>query len=51
MEDYKLFVGMAGWPGWITITGDDNEEDFLNDVSTVFQLGAGWASEYVMQNR
>ena len=51
MDEYKLVMGMTGWPSWVTITDDGNEEDFLNDVSTVFQWGAGWASQYFMQNR
>ena len=55
MDDYELFM-MPGpsWPySWISITGDDNEEEFLNDVSKVFQDYGfrDWATEYFMQNR
>ena len=55
MEEYELVMGMTGWPAWISM-GSDNKEDFLNDVSKVFQMGASgelgfWASQYFMQNR
>ena len=56
MDEYELVMGMTGWPEWISITGNDTKENFLNDVSEVFQMGASgqlgfWASQYFMQNR
>ena len=51
MDDYQLVIMPGpGWPSWVSIKGDDKEEDFLNDVSTVFQYFRG-ATQYFMQNR
>ena len=55
MDEYELFMMPGpGWPySWISIMGSANEEDFLNDVSTVFQEYGfrDWATQYFLQNR